>query len=115
MTTLAYVHGGYLLVTGLWSLLHFESFQKVTGRKTDVWLVKTVAGLVIAIGAGLLVAAQTGRFDPALIVIAMGSAVTLLAIDVIYIFEDVISPVYGIDATIEAMLITWWTVRLFAA
>jgi len=60
----------------LWPLLYFESFQKVTGRKTDVWLVKTIAGLVIAIGASLLVAAQTGRFDPALIFIATGSPVT---------------------------------------
>lgn len=114
MQTLGYVHGGYLLVTGMWSLLHLKSFEKVTGQKTDVWLVKTVAGLVIAIGAGLLAAAHTGRFDPALIVIAMGSAVTLLAIDVIYIWADVISPVYGIDATVEALLIAWWAGLLFA-
>jgi hypothetical protein len=34
---------------------------------------------------------------------------------VIYIFEDVIPPVSGIDATFEAMLIAWWAVRLLAA
>jgi len=41
------------MVIGIWSLVSIGSFQKVTGPKTDVWLVKTVGVLVIGVGAAL--------------------------------------------------------------
>ena len=34
------------LATGLWPLFNIESFQQVTGPKTDLWLVRTVGVLV---------------------------------------------------------------------
>jgi len=37
-----YLQGLYWLVTGLWGLIDVHSFMKVTGPKTDIWLVKTV-------------------------------------------------------------------------
>ena len=60
MSVVAFVQGSYFLITGIWSsLIHIDSFQRVTGRKTDLWLVKTVGILVSAIGAGLILAGVT--------------------------------------------------------
>ena len=54
---LAFVQGGYFLITGVWPLIAMPSFEAVTGPKTDDWLVKTVGGLIAAIAAVLLWAA----------------------------------------------------------
>lgn len=64
----AYVQGIYFLATGIWSLVHIASFQKVTGPKTDLWLVKTVGLLVIAIGAGLIVTAIDQDLDRRIVI-----------------------------------------------
>lgn len=37
---LAAVHGGYFLLTGIWPLVHRRSFERVTGPKSDYWLVQ---------------------------------------------------------------------------
>ena len=43
----------YFLLTGIWPLLSIRTFQMVTGRKTDTWLVKTVGVLVaVLVGVG---------------------------------------------------------------
>jgi hypothetical protein len=43
-------HGVANVVGGLWPLLHISSFEMVFGPKTDRWLVKTVAGLLMVNG-----------------------------------------------------------------
>ena len=35
MVGMAFVQGGYFLVTGVWPLLHIESFQKVTRHNAE--------------------------------------------------------------------------------
>ena len=112
MTTVAIVQGAYYVVTGLWAIVHIESFQKVTGPKTDIWLVKTVGLLLAVIGAALLLAAYRQQFDPALMLVAMGSAAALMAIELVYVAKRTISRVYLLDAVVEAGLITWWAVTL---
>jgi len=112
MAGIAFVQGCYFLAAGMWPLLHIESFQKVTGRKTDLWLVKTVAVLVVVIGAGLLVGGLTQRFAPGLIVIAMGSALGLMGVDLVYAGKRVISRVYLLDVIPEAAFLAWWTISL---
>lgn len=47
---IAGVQGIYFLLTGLWPLVSIESFQWVTGPKTDLWLVYCVGCLVAVIG-----------------------------------------------------------------
>jgi hypothetical protein len=54
LEAVALTQGAYYLVSGAWSVVHIDSFQKVTGRKTDLWLVKSVGLLLGAIGAGLI-------------------------------------------------------------
>ena len=66
LTGLTWLQGIYYTLTGIWPILSIQSFQMVTGPKTDHlvtgresdhWLVMTVAVLIIAIGGTLLVAA----------------------------------------------------------
>lgn len=115
MTDIAVVQGCYFLATGIWPLVHIASFQKVTGRKTDLWLVRTVGVLATAIGAGLIATAIAQRFDPGVILIAMASALGLLGIDLIHVFKRVISLVYVLDAVVQASFLAWWIVRLIGA
>ena len=112
MSALLFTQGCYYFISGGWSLVDIDSFQKLTGRKTDLWLVKTVGLLLMAIGAGLVLAAAKRQFEPALIVVAMGSAAALLAIEVVYRLKGVIPPIYWVDAAIEAGFLVLWVVCL---
>jgi hypothetical protein len=106
----AAVQGLYYLVTGVWPLVHIDSFQAVTGPKTDLWLVYTVGALIGVIGLVLLNAARAGRVTADIILLAVGSAVALTAIDVIFVARQVIAPIYLADAAAEVVLIAWWAV-----
>ena len=110
MTIVALVQGVYFFLSGVWPLLHMRSFLTVTGRKTDLWLVKTVAALIVAIGLGLLIAGIRHETPPPVVTIAVGSAAGLIAIDVTYVRRRTIAPVYLLDAAAEAGLILWWIV-----
>ena len=46
--------GVFYFITGVWPVLHISSFKEVTGPKTDIWLVKTVGLLMVALSFGLL-------------------------------------------------------------
>jgi hypothetical protein len=104
--------GVYYLVTGVWPLLSIATFQMVTGDKTDLWLVKTVAVLIVVVAVTLLFAAWRGRKPPEAAVLAVGSALGLTAIDVIYVARGVIDPIYLADAAAEIVLIAAWGIVL---
>jgi hypothetical protein len=110
--TLLLAQGAYFLVTGLWPILDRRSFEAVTGPKTDFWLVRAVGVLITVIGAALLTAGI--RRNPALEVclLAMGSAAGFIAVDVNYTARGRISPVYLLDALVEAGLLGLWLRRL---
>jgi hypothetical protein len=65
----------------VWPLVHLPSFERVTGPKTDRWLVRTVGALTAVVGAALLVAASRRREDLATQVLAIGSAAALGMVD----------------------------------
>lgn len=106
LPALAWVHSIYYTLTGIWPLVHIASFLWVTGPKTDVWLVRTVAGLLVATGVGLGLAARRSRFTPELAVIAAGQALALATVDVIYPLIGRISLVYLLDALPELARVT---------
>jgi hypothetical protein len=119
MMALLILQGGYYLLTGIWPLVSIETFQMVTGRKTDHlvtgresdhWLVMTVAVLVTVIGITLLVAAWTRRRSVEVVVLAVGSAIGLAGIDVVYVSRNVISPIYLADAVAEVVLSGMWLI-----
>jgi hypothetical protein len=100
-SSLLFAQGAYFAATGIWSIVDAESFQKVTGPKTDVWLVKTVGVLVTCIGGVLMAAARRRRVTPEISALAISSAVGLTVVDVVYTLKKRISPIYLLDAAAE--------------
>jgi hypothetical protein len=120
---LLFGQGVYYALTGLWPLVSIESFQRVTGPKTDHlvtgregdhWLVMTVAVLVCAVAAALLVAAWRRSTSPEAVVLAVAAAGGLSAIDVIYVIRSAIAPIYLADALLECLFLAGWAVVFFA-
>ncbi len=106
------VHAAYDLVTGVWPVFGIESFQKVSGRKTDIWLVKTVTLLILAVGATIGSAGARKRVTPEIVGLAIGSSAALTTIDVLYVSQRRISPVYLLDAVINVALIASWVLAV---
>ena len=111
----AVAQAAYFLPTGLWATAGLRSFQALTGPKRELWLVQAAGGLVTAVGAGLALAGWRGRVPTELRVIAVGSALTLATIDVVYVARRRISPVYLGDALAEALLLAGWALAEDAA
>lgn len=110
---LAAIQGTYYFITGLWPILHMTSFMAVTGPKFDLWLVETVGVLVLFIGLGLLIAASKNEVSFPLSIIAAGSALGLLCIDIIYVWSGVISTIYLLDAFVELILLIAWVAYIY--
>jgi hypothetical protein len=110
MRLLAGFQGIYYLITGLWPVVDIDSFQAVTGDKTDLWLVKTVGLLIAVIGAAIFRARNRPALHPEILILAAGSALALGTIDVAYSLRGVISKVYLLDAPVEAALVAGWVV-----
>jgi hypothetical protein len=94
----------YYVATGAWPIVHMASFEAVTGRKVDRWLVKMVGALALANGVVLGLGAR--REDPSEegIALAACSALAFTAIDVVYVTRRRIRPVYLADAVVEIAL-----------
>jgi hypothetical protein len=106
---IARTQGLFNLVGGAWPPMHLRSFEWVFGPKTDDWLQRTTAGLLATSGwsqlltrsvpGGLAQARRTG----------VGTAVTLLAVDLVYVPRRRIRPTYLLDAAMQAgWLAAWW-------
>jgi len=94
-------HGVANLVGGLWPLLHISSFEMVFGPKTDRWLVKTVAGLLLVNGITQLTTSPTASGVRQARRLGVGTAAVLAAIDLVYVPAGRISKMYLVDAAIE--------------
>jgi hypothetical protein len=105
---LALWQGIYWFVSGIWPIVHIRSFEAVTGPKADKWLVKTVGALITVVGAGLVQGARSKRVTPELELIAVGSALSLTAIDVVYVSKGRISRIYLLDAVVHSALAIAW-------
>lgn len=109
--TLAKLQGAYYVGTGLWPLFHMRSFLRVTGPKTDLWLVRTVGVLVTCIGAQMLLASKRRNVTPETKLLAASSAAGLAAIEVVHVARKTISPIYLLDAVGEVALAGLWGAR----
>lgn len=108
ITTLASIHGLYFCVTGLWPIIHMDSFLFVTGPKEDLWLVETVGMLAFVIGFGLLIGAWTKNITFPLSMIAVAAAIGFILVDVIFVWRLIISPIYLLDAVVEFVFLVGW-------
>jgi hypothetical protein len=114
---LAWIQAPYYFLTGVWPFISIRSFQYVTGQKydhlpnggeSDHWLVLAVGALITAVAVTLFVAAWRRNVQLEIAVLAIGAAVGLTAIDIVYVARQVISPIYLLDAVIEVPLIVGW-------
>jgi hypothetical protein len=119
LVAICWLQGGYYLITGVWPLVHVESFQRVTGPKTDHlvtgresdhWMLNTISALIIAIALVLLAAAVRRRVSVDVALLAVLSALALATIDVVYVARSTISPIYLADGAMELVLAAGWTV-----
>jgi hypothetical protein len=100
----------YYLLTAIWALVDIHSFMKVTGPKTDIWLVKTVAVLLLAIGFSYLAALIQENISAPVLVLAIATPVMLIGIDVYYSLNGTISKIYLADAVAELLLVIIWVI-----
>ncbi|WII71478.1 hypothetical protein QJS83_13495 [Bdellovibrio sp. 22V] len=110
LKALLLTQGMYYLLTGVWPLVHMRSFEKVTGPKTDHWLVKTVGILITVTAVILLLAAYRGALISwELQYLAIGNLLVLSAVDIIYVLRRVIWKIYLVDAGISMIFLLWWS------
>lgn len=105
---IAVAHGTFNLVGGLWPLAHLRSFEWVFGPKRDVWLQMTTGGLLVSAGIAQLAAAPAPQGVVHARRIGLGTALTLLAVDLIYVPKGRIRPTYLLDAAMQTGWITAW-------
>jgi hypothetical protein len=96
---------GYYVLTGAWPLLSRRTFEGVTGRKRDWWLVQMVGLLACTNGIAISIGAKAERVSRETVALSVLSALSFLAIDVVYSLSGRISKVYLGDALTEAVLI----------
>jgi hypothetical protein len=97
------IQGFYFLLTGIWPLVDRRSFEKVTGPKTDFWLVQTLGALIAVVG-GVLATRNSTTDDPSMRRLAIGSAAALALADAVFAGRGRISKIYLLDAGIEMIL-----------
>ena len=100
------VQGVYYVASGAWAIVHRPSFEAVSGKKTDYWLVRTVGALTTVIGTTLLVASKRQVVTRESAVLGVGSAVAFGAVDGFYALRHRISHIYLADLAAQAGLLT---------
>ena len=106
---LAKAHGLFNVVGGAWPLVSMGTFERVTGPKVDAWLVRTVAGLMVANGIVQLRAGSSPERLGLARELGTGTAAVLAAIDLVYAPRGRISKVYLADAVAELCWVGLWS------
>jgi hypothetical protein len=108
LSQLARAQATYFIASGVWPLIHLPSFERVLGDKKDHWLVRTVALLVIAIGATLARAASRHEVDGNIRLLGALGAAAPGAISLVEGARGRISRLYLMDALIEGLFVALW-------
>jgi hypothetical protein len=90
--------GGYYVATGVLPFVSRRAFEALTGPKREWWLVQTVGGMVTVVGGALVSTALRGEPTRELLGVAVGSAATLAAVDLVFVAKRRIAPTYLVDA-----------------
>ena len=109
VVALGAVQAAYYLATGVGPLVAMPAFQRVTGPKTDDWLVRTIGGLAIGMGAVLARNAATGRSDP---IVGLAGAVPFGVSSLWYGATGRVSRVYLLDGAVEVAFAAGWLAAL---
>ena len=100
--------GIYYLLRGLWSLLHLGSIEAQTEIHHNLWLSEEVGALVLVIGAALCLAAYRRQGSPEILVVALGSALGMSLVELLFVLHRRISAFYLIDVCIQFALVALW-------
>jgi hypothetical protein len=100
-----YVQALYYIVAGALPLVSLHLFQAITGPKNDLWLVRTVGLLAFSIGVTILSALRRRRVTSEIVLLAVLSAVSFAAIDVVYVMMGRIGLIYLGDAAVEMAIV----------
>lgn len=102
-----FIQGAYYTVTGLWPVVSYRSFEAITGRKREPWLVKSM-GVMLVVVALALAGDPTGR-QPVTRRLGIGTAAVLAAVDIWYAgVRRRIAPIYLAEAVAELGLVGLW-------
>ena len=104
----AFSQGVYFLATGIWPLVHMESFAAMTGSRADKWLVRTVGVLVGATGAVLLRAAARNRVTPEISALGVAASASLGSVDTLYTIRGHVSRIYLADSAVHGAFVAGW-------
>ena len=106
--TVIWIQGGYTLLTALWAIMDIDSFMLVTGPKMDIWLVKTVSAVLVAIAVCLLSALAYQEVLLPIILLGGTAGLALAIIDFYYALRHVISGIYMLDGVAEVVFFLIW-------
>ncbi|HEV2813352.1 MAG TPA: hypothetical protein VGW10_08880 [Solirubrobacteraceae bacterium] len=104
----AVAQGAYYGVTAIWPLLSRRTFEAVTGRKDDWWLVETVALLLVPVAGALGSAGARDRVTPEIELLGAGTAGLLASSDVLVALRRRGRWTYLIDAVASGALLAAW-------
>jgi hypothetical protein len=99
------LQGIYYLITGIWPLLSMQTFEAVTGPKTDDWLVQTVGALAATIGITIINGSRRQGPTADIFVLATLSAISFAAVDIVFASVGIISRIYLVDAAIQIVIL----------
>jgi hypothetical protein len=105
---LSLVQGVYTLLTALWALVDIKSFMEVTGPKTDTWLVKTVAVVLLPIAVCFLWGLFFNSDRLLIIVVGIMSSAGLAFIDFYYTTNGTIKWIYQADGYLQLLFLLLW-------
>jgi hypothetical protein len=100
--------GIYYLLRGLWLLLGYGFQGAASGETVSAFLAHSTGLLVLIIGAALCLAAYRRQGSAEVLLIALGAAIGLTVLDLVYVFNRSISVLYILDAIIQAALVAAW-------
>jgi hypothetical protein len=105
---IARAQGIFNVIGGAWPIVGLRSFEFVYGPKKDVFLQKTVGGLLASIGVVQLTAGGTRSGLDMARRLGIAAAATLLAVDVIYMPRGQMRWTYTQDALCELVWLGAW-------
>jgi BON domain len=101
-------HAAFLVGAGAWPIVHRESFERITGRKREFWLVRLVGALAALTGTTLGIAVARGKQTPEAKTLALGSILVFGLADVHAARKH--SRIYLADAVAQTALVPAWLV-----
>lgn len=95
------LQGCYYLITGLWPFIHMRSFESVTGKKTEHWLVYTVSLMLVSSALVFLYVGIYKHHSTEVLILSISNCLTLAFIDIYFSLKGIIRKIYLADAFVE--------------